>query len=96
MPLCPKCGTLMALKRDSEGSLWMCKRCGYFEESVKVVKKEQITHTQKEKVVVIKEGSSYKAMPKIAATCPECGHNEAYYWMVQTRRGDEGMTRFYR
>ncbi len=96
LPLCPRCGTLMTLKRENERSFWACRRCGYSEERGQLVKREQITHTQKEKVIVVEEGSSYKAMPKTAASCPECGHNEAFYWMVQTRRGDEGMTRFYR
>ena len=96
LPLCPKCGTMMTIKRENDKKLWVCKRCGYTEESMKLIKSEQITHTQKEKVIVVEEGSSYKALPKVAATCPECGYNEAYYWMVQTRRADEGMTRFYR
>lgn len=96
LPLCPKCGTMMTTKRDNDKRVWLCKRCGYSEEATRVVKSEHISHTQREKVVVIEEGCFYKSMPKISATCPECGYNEAYYWMVQTRRADEGMTRFYR
>jgi len=28
--------------------------------------------------------------------CPKCGHNEAYYWFMQTRAADEPPTRFYK
>ncbi|RLF13167.1 MAG: transcription factor S [Thermoprotei archaeon] len=96
MPLCPKCGSMMVVQRSGGKRVWVCKRCGYMEEGRSLVKSEAIPHSQKEKVVVVEEGSAYKSLPKVAATCPECGYNEAYYWMVQTRRADEGMTRFYR
>ena len=28
--------------------------------------------------------------------CEKCGNKEAFYWQIQTRAGDEPMTRFYR
>jgi DNA-directed RNA polymerase subunit M len=34
--------------------------------------------------------------PVIEARCPECEHNEAYYWTQQTRSADEPETRFFK
>ena len=28
--------------------------------------------------------------------CPKCGHDEAYYKIIQTRRADEPPTRIYK
>ncbi|MBI0582696.1 MAG: hypothetical protein ISF22_00560 [Methanomassiliicoccus sp.] len=33
-------------------------------------------------------------MPKTATTCPKCGHNEAYWYLRQTRKSDEPETTF--
>ena len=30
------------------------------------------------------------------AECPKCGHRTAYFWLVQTRAGDEPETKFLR
>lgn len=36
-----------------------------------------------------------RALPTIEETCPECGHDTAYYYLQQTRAADESETRFY-
>lgn len=33
-------------------------------------------------------------MPKTAVPCPKCGHNEAYWYLRQTRKSDEPETTF--
>jgi DNA-directed RNA polymerase subunit M len=36
------------------------------------------------------------ALPKTKATCSKCSHNEAVWWVQQTRSADEAPTVFYR
>ena len=33
-------------------------------------------------------------LPLTDADCPKCEHEKAYYWLVQTRAGDEADTKF--
>ncbi len=89
---CPECGTLLMPK---EGVL-QC-RCGYRRE---MGKKEKEKYTLEEKpqepkeIPVIEE--EIQQMPTVKADCRKCGNTEAYYWMLQTRSGDEAATKFYR
>lgn len=34
--------------------------------------------------------------PLTDADCPKCSHKKAYYWLVQTRAGDEAETKFFK
>ena len=47
----------------------------------------------RKKVEVIEEGE-LEILPKTKARCDKCGHNMAYFWLVQTRAGDEPETKF--
>ncbi len=72
-------------------------RCGYTRE---IGKKEKEKYTLEEKpeeskeIPVIEE--EFHLMPTVRIDCKKCGNTEAYYWMVQTRAGDEPATKFYR
>ena len=55
---------------------------------------QDVDRTPRDRIVVVEDDSI--PMPVTAASCPKCDNNEAYYWTVQTRRGDEGATEFYR
>jgi len=100
---CPKCGSLMIPRRSGDKHVLACLRCGYEEEvseesSVGYSIRTRVTHTNKEKTVILDEKVK---IPKVAPTvksveCPHCGHNEAYYWIVQTRAADEPPTRIYK
>ena len=35
-------------------------------------------------------------MPRVKVECRKCKNGEAYYWMLQTRAGDEPATKFFR
>lgn len=52
----------------------------------------------KESVVVIgrKDEKSIQTLPTMKVNCQKCGNGEAFYWMVQTRGGDEASTQFFR
>ncbi len=101
MRFCPSCGTLMTLRREGERVVWVCPSCGHREEHNPsnlqfAVLKHSIRHTEKERIVVVGE-QKIETLPKMkGAVCPRCGHDEAYYWLMQTRRADEPPTRFFR
>ena len=99
MKFCPKCGSLMIARREKNGVVYVCPRCGYREEASESVKvlATTIRHSEKEKLVVLSsESLEERVLPKVKIQCPRCGHDEAYYWTVQTRRADEPPTRFYK
>ncbi len=99
---CPKCGTMLRPQRESNGrNVLLCPKCGYRKEvgkSGKYVLSQDIRHSERERTLVIEGGGDVRILPKIKGevTCPKCGNDEAYYWMMQTRRADEPPTRFYR
>jgi len=97
---CPKCGSLLVPRRTDNKNTLVCPKCGFSKsaESVRYVLSQDIKHHEREKTLVIEKGEDVRALPKIKGmvTCPKCGHDEAYYWMIQTRRADEPPTRFYR
>jgi DNA-directed RNA polymerase subunit M len=72
-------------------------RCGY---SKKIGKEEKEKYTLEEKPKEPKEipviEGEIQQMPITKADCRRCGNTEAYYWMVQTRAGDEPATKFLR
>ncbi len=101
MKFCPKCGSLMIARRENGRVVYVCPRCGYREEpgagSAKRILVASIKHTEKERIIVAaSENLEERLLPKVKIQCPRCGHDEAYYWTVQTRRADEPPTRFYK
>ena len=60
----------------------------------KIIIKEQVIKNEKEIEVVDK--GELQTLPKISIECPKCKHNTAYYWLIQTRAGDEPETKFLR
>ena len=96
MEFCDKCGAMMVPFKTEDGTrVLKCRSCDF----VKQIKgKLTVTHniekTPKDKIVVVEDDAI--PMPVTKATCPKWGNNEAYYWTLQTRRGDEGATEFYR
>ncbi|MHA1741675.1 MAG: transcription factor S [Candidatus Thorarchaeota archaeon] len=96
MEFCDKCGAMMVPVTSEDGTrVLKCRSCGHTRElkgNLRVSHK--IKKSPRDKIVVVEDDSI--PMPVTKATCPKCGNNEAYYWTVQTRRGDEGATEFYR
>jgi len=98
MEFCDKCGSLMHPKRVNGRIVLVCNSCGYVKDASNVNMKlvEKREKNPKEELVIVDSNVQVNVMPRVKATCPRCGNNEAYWWMVQTRRGDEAPTRFYR
>jgi DNA-directed RNA polymerase subunit M len=89
MEFCPDCGAMLLPK---DGKL-ECS-CGYSknlsDENEYAVSKEI---DAEENVKMIGEVDDMRST--ITETCPECGHDEAYYELKQTRSADEAPTRIF-
>lgn len=88
---CPKCGSILLPKKEKDKTFMACS-CGYTDKkNVGATLKEEIKQTKKE-VEIAQEDDSH--LPLTETECPKCEHNKAYYWLVQTRAGDEPETKF--
>lgn len=95
MKFCPKCGSILIPEKKKNIVTYVCKKCGYKEDSgINELKFEEKIQKEKLNEDVIER--KIDTLPKIKAECPKCGNKEAYYWTMQTRAGDEAETRFYR
>ena len=45
---------------------------------------------------VLEQDEGKEVLPSIKKDCEKCGHDEAVWWMLQTRSADEPTTQFYR
>ncbi len=81
-------------KKDEKKKKALVCSCGYKTNKFENVKiKEAISGPVKE-VEVIEKNSDLETLPKTKVVCPKCAHNEAYFWLLQTRAGDEPETKF--
>jgi len=97
------CGSILVPGKDeNDNTVMKCNSCGKIisvnkgtNEAFEV--KKTIRHKDSEKTVIIdKDDQDFNSMPTAKAVCNKCGHNEAVYWFLQTRSGDEATTTFYR
>ncbi len=90
---CPKCKSLLIPKKEDTKRLLVCS-CGYKETSGE---KAKIRDVIKETAgVAIVEKDAADTLPLTDATCPKCNHDQAFYWLIQTRASDEPETKFLR
>jgi len=92
---CPKCGSILLPKKDGKKTVLKCS-CGFVqkEKPEKPMNlKEEVKSEEKKMAIVENEDEN---LPLTDAECPKCKHKNAYYWMVQTRAGDEPETRFFK
>ncbi len=90
MKFCPDCE--VRLKKSESGL--MCPKCNYSEGSKSTTKK--IEEKEVSEFNVLEESEVEETLPSIKIDCEKCGHNEAVWWMLQTRSADEPTTQFYR
>lgn len=92
---CPKCGSILMPKGEGSKAKLHCSSCGHSsKEKADVIIKEKVIVGKKEKIDVIDK--KIETDPKTQAECPKCGNGEAYYWLIQTRSGDEAETQFFK
>ena len=92
MQFCPKCKAILIPKMQGKKKVIACS-CGYVDkkgEAELLVEKVRGA----EEIKVISEET--ETLPTAKARCSECGHGEAYFWLQQTRAGDEPETRFFK
>ena len=85
---CPKCGSILTPKKDGEKSVLACE-CGYTSGKAESLKEE----AKKSKPLEVVE-EEFEANPTTEAECGKCGNKTAFYWLKQTRAGDEPETKF--
>jgi len=94
MLFCEKCGAILVPKKEERKIVLRCS-CGFnASRKEKLILKEKVTLEKKDEISIIDKKT--EILPKIKEECPKCKHHEAYYWLVQTRAGDEGETRFFK
>ena len=88
----------MVPKKTNGKNIYKCNKCGYEEEtSQSITLTTKVKHSIKEKTLVLEEEEMPAGSQKIkGVVCPACKNDEAYFWILQTRRADEPPTRFYK
>lgn len=90
MKFCPNCE--VRLKKSDSGL--RCPKCDYTVGSASTTKKVQ--EEEVSEFNVLEENEAKETLPTIKIDCGKCGHDEAVWWMLQTRSADEPTTQFYR
>ena len=100
MRFCQDCGTKLRYKLVKTGeeskSALACNNCGFFIETEGLTAHTSVVNPTSSIEVVSNEEKGLKSMPTVSAICPKCNHNTAFWWLLQTRGGDEATTQFYR
>jgi len=89
---CPKCGTLLIPKKEGNKKVMTCPRGDYSSDEFEMGKLSE-TVKEKKEVEVIDE-SETETLPLTDHICEKCGHDKAYFWLIQTRASDEPETKF--
>jgi len=93
LKFCPKCE--VKLKKSISG--FQCSKCGYTEgEKVKQTKKTISKGEPDVSLLAFEGDEGEESYSTIKMDCGKCGHDQAIWWMFQTRSADEPTTRFYR
>ncbi len=72
----------------------VCRKCGH--KMPKIAGDALVSKTrQLDRVIPVLEQES-AGLPTTNARCPDCGNNEAYWWLRQLRSADESEVRFFR
>lgn len=94
MMFCPKCKSILIPKKNGRITEMKCS-CGFkTTKKDNLVLKEQIKLSKKDEIEVVDKKT--ETLPKTKEECPKCKNKTAYYWIVQTRAGDEAATRFFK
>lgn len=91
MMFCPKCGSILTQRKDNDKTFLGCS-CGYVLKSGNVEVKEEVKQKDEDNMDVV--DSNDETLPETDADCEKCGNKKAYFWLIQTRAGDEPETKF--
>jgi transcription factor S len=88
MKFCDDCGGLLIAKDGK----FVCRNCGKKSKDTVNVK---ITSKSEQSGIHVFEDNK-PDMPVMDRECKKCGCKKAYFWLIQTRSGDEPPTQFFR
>lgn len=88
---CPDCGSLLRPKVEDGKTVSQCS-CGYSSAGNDLKFEEK----QKDAAPVEVVEEDVRTNPLTKVKCDKCGHDEAEYWLQQTRSGDESETQFFK
>jgi len=87
-----KCGSIMV---PYGNNTLRCRKCGeVINQKINDDMKMSTKPAEKKEVVVLEKDDV--SLPTTTRECPDCGHMQAYYWLIQTRSSDEPPTQFFR
>lgn len=92
---CPRCGSIL-LPKSKEGKTVLQCSCGYSSSntaSARITESARKTPSHDERHFGAAETKT--TAPTTEIECPKCQNGQAYYWVKQTRAGDEGETKFH-
>ncbi|USZ71337.1 transcription factor S [Natronosalvus halobius] len=88
MEFCDECGSMM----KADDGYWVCGSCDFTKPKGN---SDEYVVTEDQEATEVIESSDETSLPKTEARCPECGHDQAYWYLQQTRSADESETRFF-
>ncbi|AHG04505.1 DNA-directed RNA polymerase subunit M [Halobacterium sp. DL1] len=92
MQFCDDCGSMM----HKQGDEMVCSSCGAVEESEADGGFVETAAQDTSDVIETSEDANFEGKPTAEETCPECGHDTAWYTIKQTGSADEPPTRFFK
>jgi len=90
---CPKCGSILVPKKDGSKRIFVCS-CGYSDKNPEKLEIKE-TLVKNDSIDVVREEDE-QTLPITDAECSKCKNKKAFFWLVQTRAGDEPETKFLR
>lgn len=91
MKFCPHC----ELRLKKLGDSLSCPKCNYKVGDEQKNSSSEISDADSE-FNILDQKEVDETLPTIKIDCEKCGHDEAVWWMLQTRSADEPTTQFYR
>jgi DNA-directed RNA polymerase subunit M len=92
MEFCDECGSMM----KTDGDEWVCDNCGFTKPRDDAAEAAMTTtQGQEETEIIDVSDAENRGLPTTEVHCPECGNDEAYWYMQQIRSADESETRFF-
>lgn len=86
MAFCPQCKGLVY----PSGGRTACRKCGWSSDVAPVSQKVSVGQATDKARVVLEDSTDVRAVQSIH--CPKCGHDKAYFHLMQTRKSDEPPT----
>ncbi|MBN1646171.1 transcription factor S [Candidatus Woesearchaeota archaeon] len=92
MMFCDKCGSILKPKTEKGKKVLYCSNCNITQKDVENATIKETVKKKEPEIEVVPEDDD--TLPTTDAECSKCKNDLAYYWLVQTRAGDEPETKF--